>query len=723
MLHFSEFYPKCEIYQASKKKKNIDYLYECDTIYTFDIEVSSAWLCDGELIPYKAGYDESYWNDMEQYSVPYIWQFGQNDTIYYGRELADFIHILEKFDKQTHIIIYIHNASYEFQFLCNILMPWKSIFARSPHKPMKFVSELFPNIEFRCSYYLTRMSLDTWGKNVGFNKLHTLDYNLIRTPNTHLTDEELLYCEYDCLVMYHGLLRYLERYKHIERIPLTQTGEVRRVARKVMRTGEDGKCDYRLIRKIVTMLPKNIEEYVTFKKVFQGGYTHANYILSGYVHRGIISQWDFASSYPYCMCACKFPMSYFFECSYDESRIEELCYILIVDFKNVRSKTYNHYISVSKCENLVNARTDNGRLISCDSCRLYLTELDFEIIKRTYDFDFTIAESYASRKNYLPKAYILYTLELYNNKTLLKTAPQGVSETAEETKLREDNYVLSKEFINALFGMMVTDLLNDDVIMDENGIWSIANKSVDNINNYLEELQTNNKGKTFLSYAWGLYVTAWGRYNLWKCILHEDSDNNIINDSNVIYVDTDSLKMRTTPNFDWYNQEASEKLRAMCDYYNIDFSLTEPVDPKGNPHPLGRLEREDDATEFITLGAKRYCYRSAKDGKLHLTVAGINKGAVDLLDDNIENFNENLKFDKDAPCVTKKYHAYNNNMKPIVWNRGQYDEYYCENRFGITIRPTGYSMSIADEYRMLIGLDEVVELNVINNIIKGVCEK
>ena len=122
---------------------------------------------------------------------------------------------------------------------------------------------------------------------------------------------------------------------------------------------------------------------------------------------------------------------------------------------------------------------------------------------------------------------------------------------------------------------------------------------------------------------------------------------------------------------------------------------------------------------FITLGAKRYCYRSAKDCKLHLTVAGINKRAVDLLNDDIENFNENLKFDKDAPCVTKKYHAYNNNMQPIVWNRGQYDEYYCENRFGITIRPTGYSMSIADEYRMLIGLDEVVGLNAINNLIKG----
>ena len=296
---------------------------------------------------------------------------------------------------------------------------------------------------------------------------------------------------------------------------------------------------------------------------------------------------------------------------------------------------------------------------------------------------------------------------------MLKTAPQGVIESEDDAKLREDNYNLSKQFINALYGMMVTDLLNDDLLMDADGIWSIANKSVDDINNYLEELQTNNKGKTFLSYAWGIWVTAWGRYNLWNCILHDD------NDCNVIYVDTDSLKMRTTPNFDWYNKEASEKLLAMCDYYNINFSLTEPLDAEGHPHPLGKLEREADATEFITLGAKRYCYRSAKDGKLHLTVAGINKDAVDVLHDDINNFNEKLKFDKDEPCVTKKYHAYNNNMQPIVWNRGLYDEYYCENRFGITMRPTGYSMSITDEYRMLIGLDEVVGLNAVNKAIKG----
>ena len=53
-----------------------------DDILTFDIEVTSAWLKDGKLIPYEPGHDAEYWNDMQRYAIPYIWQFSMNDTVY-----------------------------------------------------------------------------------------------------------------------------------------------------------------------------------------------------------------------------------------------------------------------------------------------------------------------------------------------------------------------------------------------------------------------------------------------------------------------------------------------------------------------------------------------------------------------------------------------------------------------------------------------------------------
>ena len=722
--HFSEFEPMLETYPVSKKKKKVNYTQECDTIFCFDIEVASAWKYKNKLIPYHTGETDDFWNELETYALPYIWQFSQNDVVYYGRELQDFLQVLKKFPIDTHIIIYIHNASYEFMFLNNILRPWENVFARSPHKPMKFISSLFPNIEFRCSYNLTRMSLDVWGKTLGFEKLHTLDYVKIRTPNTKLEQKELDYAERDCLVMYKGLLKYRERYGHVEQIPLTQTGEVRRVVKKKMRTNpRTGKSDSRLINSIIRMLPKDAKEYARLKSAFQGGYCHANFLLSGYVHRGTIYAWDFASSYPFCMCACKFPMSAFFEMIYDESEIETYAYLLKIRFENVQAKTYNHYLSKSKCFEIKNGRFDNGRIISCDSCETWFTELDFEIMKKTYNFKYEIIESYASHKGYLPKQFIEYILELYGNKTTLKKAPTGTTETEEEEKQRNELYSISKQFINSMYGMCVTDLINDDIETD--GIeWTTKEKTLEELDDFLKELHNNNRGRTFLSFSWGVWCTAWARFNIWQCITHENvvslAKQKTIrkNDENVIYVDTDSLKMRTLENFDWYNEQAENKLKAMCEHYNIDFEKTRPKDQVGIPRQLGRLEREPDASEFITLGAKRYCYRTADDGILHITVAGINKEAVSCLNDNIENFTDELCFDKDHDGVNKLFHVYIDDMKEIIWNKGEYDEYISKLKYGISMRPTGYTMGIIDEYEMLLLADSVVRLNCIDEIIK-----
>ena len=723
MKHFSEFEPILDTYPVSKKKKKVNYAKECDTIFCFDIEVSSAWKYKGNLIPYHAGETDEFWNELESFALPYIWQFSQNEEVFYGRELQEFLIILKQFPKDVHIIIYIHNASYEFMFLNNILRPWENVFARNPHKPIKFNSALFPNIEFRCSYNLTHMSLDVWGKTLGFEKLHTLDYIQIRTPKTKLKQNELDYAERDCLVMYKGLMKYRERYKHLEQIPLTQTGEVRRVVKKKMRLNlRTGKSDSRLINSIVRMLPYNAKEYARLKSAFQGGYCHANFLLAGYVHRGKLYAWDFASSYPFCMCACKFPMSAFFEFEYDENEIETYAYLLKIRFDNLQAKTYNHYISKSKCYEIKNGNFDNGRIISCDSCETWITELDFEIIKNTYNFDYEILESFASHKGYLPKQFIEYILELYGNKTTLKKAPAGTTETEEEEKQRNELYSISKMFINSLYGMCVTDLINDEIITD-GIIWNTKEKTIADVDDFLEELHTNNRGRSFLNYAWGVWCTAWARFNIWQCITHE----NVVsvgkrktirkNDENVIYVDTDSLKMRTLENFDWYNTQAEEKLKQMCKHYKIDFERTRPLDPAGIPHPLGRLEREEDMVEFITLGAKRYCYRT-NDGKLHITVAGINKSAVTCLNDNIENFNENLVFDKDHPDVHKLFHVYLDEMDCVTWQRGKYDEYTSNFKFGISMRPTGYSMSIVDEYEMLLMTDSTIRLNCIENVVK-----
>ncbi len=108
------------------------------------------------------------------------------------------------------------------------------VFAKVPHKPIKFGLKDFPYIECRCSYMLTNLSLEKWGKELGFEKQPPIDYMKVRTPEDELTYEELLYCERDCLVVYEGIKDHLKRYKDIFDIPLTSTGKIRRPVKDLL---------------------------------------------------------------------------------------------------------------------------------------------------------------------------------------------------------------------------------------------------------------------------------------------------------------------------------------------------------------------------------------------------------------------------------------------------------------------------------------------------------
>ena len=64
-------------------------------------------------------------------------------------------------------------------------------------------------------------------------KLDTLNYDSkVRTPLTTLSSDELKYCEYDIICLYEVIRYYRNKYEHLCKIPLTQTGEVRNELKK-----------------------------------------------------------------------------------------------------------------------------------------------------------------------------------------------------------------------------------------------------------------------------------------------------------------------------------------------------------------------------------------------------------------------------------------------------------------------------------------------------------
>ena len=675
-------YPK-----RQRKNGKTPAIYYCDDIFTFDIETTSAYITkDGDVIGYEPGHSAEYWNDLEPVSLCYIWQFSVNDVVYYGRELTDFLEVLEDLNAlNMKLVIWIHNAGFEFAFLDNILK-YKSVFARTAHKVMKFSAEGFENIEFRCSYMLTRLSLESWGKSLGVEKLTgALNYEAIRTPLTELTPLELAYAKRDCIVLYNGILRELKEYEHVHNIPLTQTGKVRRILKGRV-TADAG-----YMRQIKRLIPKDVKEYRRLRLVFAGGYTHANRYYSGDVidakTYGKIKHADIASSYPAVMLAFKYPYTPWVKKDPiipADKDFESTAYLMKLHFTGIECQTRNTYVQASKCRGK-NIEYDNGRVISADELTITITEFDWLIIKDTYEWEeVEVLSVHASKKRYLPTLVTKYILELYKAKTELK----GV--TDDEIPGAEDLYRKSKELINALFGLCVTAVWMADCLYNQDsGDWSIGDIDEAGLNDYLDRLRFWKDKRYFLSYSVGIYVTSIARYRLWQLIRHCDAD--------MIYCDTDSIFYIGDYDFPWFNEDIEKRLRDACKAGKLDFNDTRPKDRHGIPRPLGILESEPDCIEFVTLGAKKYCERR-DDGNLYLTVSGINKDAVACLKNDIRNFRDGFEFDKDDKSVSKRLLTYCTDQPEVTYPDGYRSTY----KRGINLRRTGYKIHLTDEYKELL---------------------
>lgn len=226
MLYYKEY--TGHVGDIVGKRKKID-----NTIYTFDIETTSYYLLHNKVyagITYK-----DLTQDEKDIIIPqtcmYIWMFGINDKVYYGRTWDEFIEFIELIDqyvpeKKT---IFVHNLAFEFQFLKSVFKI-NNVFARRSHKVIRCELEDY-NIELRCTLNMSNCALEYLPKLYALpveKKVGDLDYTKIRTSKTKLTEKEMGYCEYDCLVVYYYILQELEIYERIDKIPLTNTGHVRR---------------------------------------------------------------------------------------------------------------------------------------------------------------------------------------------------------------------------------------------------------------------------------------------------------------------------------------------------------------------------------------------------------------------------------------------------------------------------------------------------------------
>lgn len=262
--------------------------------------------------------------------------------------------------------------------------------------------------------------------------------------------------------------------------------------------------------------------------------------------------------------------------------------------------------------------------MKADKIVITLTDVDFYFILESYNINkYTILESYFSRYDFLPKKFIEFVLEKYVNKTKYKNV-EGM----------EVEYSKEKNKFNALFGMSVTNMIKDEVIYSNEDDWSEKPLTNEEIIAKLED----EKKKAFLSFAYGVWVTAFARSNLLKnmCML----------DKWTVYSDTDSLKLLEGYDksvIENYNKFVENKIHRVSETLNIPFEKFCPKDSKGEEHLLGVFDFDGHYEEFITQGAKKYAYTKwikndkikkdaniIKKGKekslvLEITVAGVPK--------------------------------------------------------------------------------------------------
>lgn len=646
-------------YGTIKKRKKAEYY---KIFGTFDIETTS--------IPTE---------EKRSFGFMYVWQICLHGYVVCGRTWEEWVFFIEKIkkllslNKNRRLVFYVHFLPFEFQFIRNFVVV-SECFARAKREVLRFF-DTNSCIEFRCSHALTNMSLLKFTQNSRKSKYikmsgEDFDYSIRRLPITPLTNDEWGYCFTDVYALWESINELLEEDSLIS-IPMTSTGYVRRIYRNAVRANE----------KNVELL-KNIAlsptQYMYIKSMSRGGNCHANPLYADNVLEDMDS-WDITSSYPFVMMTQKFPMSKFREVKGDMKYISKYACIIDVSFFDFECKNINSilYVSKAKCGKLVGGKFDNGRVISADMVRMVITDVDYNIIVSNYNFDekkviFNHME--ISDYDYLPLEFREVLIDLFYQKTSLKGKDDYL-------------YMKSKNKINSSFGMMLTDILNDNILY-VGGVDVFKEEKVDIIETLNKHYQSTN---LFLAYQWGVWVTAWARFFLQKGIDITSSNNG----SDCAYVDTDSVKH--LGEYDGQFCSLNEQIKDICE------SVTPKayVDYNGNREYLGVWEKETAKGKwkfFKTLGAKKYLFID-KDGTYHLTLSGVNKqkGSTFFQKVGID------KFTKDT-IVPEQYsgrsqHTYNDTDTPYKLT---IDGCTFTTGANIGIVDNVYTIGLTEEYEELL---------------------
>lgn len=718
--------------------------YACETIITFDTESSNGYQLANNVVIGWDGQryvdDECYHNmidNAEPVALLYFWQCAvecqDGVKVFTGRtyeELIDFEAILygeirrqavygfkcinrasETYNAMTSknsvkCKVHVHNLGHDYQFLRNIhnddfvssaRCKREKVFAREARRPMKaYFNCQRVQVNLIDSSCLVHKSLANWCKD---SKLPITKreepkgfYDPIRSPRTQLTQEEIQYAIDDVVSMVYGIEQYRNKYRSLWDIPLTQTGEVRRVLYR-----EVCEVDKAWAQHCYELTQNYTEDlYLDLVKTFAGGSTHANCF---HVDKKLpVRCFDLASSYPAVMCTRRLPIGQFEDCDpadFDALASQDIHtadyrWMCEITLNDVVANMQNHYISVSKCSHIEGQIIDNGRVVMASTLTMRITDLDWEIIKHCYTFDdnVTVRKLRKSKAGYLSNSLIKCVLKYFGYKTSLKGLEDSYS-----------LYVESKQMINSIYGAEVTKLISDIIHYNGEGNgWS-----VDRYDTMTEAerkaifdatIEACKPEKAFSAYQFGVWITAWARWILWSFIIHFDTK--------IVYYDTDSIKGLFDDDdvayVEQWNKDLADLETRVAHEIGIDPTLYTATSSKGKVLRIGVMEREHDCT-IKTLGAKRYAVQYEENGEqvIEVTVAGLPKSAgVDKIK-SLDMFNNQTVWNANESGKLICYYQSNQRMGQKWYDRNG-DLFISDDQYGVCLKPTSFDLSMSEDF-------------------------
>lgn len=527
------------------------------------------------------------------------------------------------------LITYIHNASYDLSYLIPYLnmLPDEGSGANGIiQKENKFITYVQGSFEFRCSFYLTGMSLENWSKEMNIEHKKAVgfyDYDKTLYPDSELTEEEQIYDKYDVLAMDECMDKQLSIYGDtLATVPFTKTGYIRRILRRSCVADQHYRENYFLRTKLTP------RQYQALNRSYAGGYTHNNRFYTDVLVNKKVGHRDFKSHYPTQMtCSDQFPIGKFTS-YYDFEEIPKRLSIsdvlslspkfstmTIIRITKAQLKDKNismPFMQYSKCFDATFDMKiiDNGRVLKAEGdWVMYLDNFTLKILNEQYNMNYAILRVWRAINGRLPECVIKVIDDLFKQKSDLKNEVHKLTELYGKldprTVEKQAELQRVKALLNAIYGCCATNPLKNDWSVSDNMEFRIE-QSYSTLAEIEEGLTKFYRGRNnFLPYQWGVWITAMARYELYEYIIAIGYDK-------CLYSDTDSLFYIKDEETEAAVAKLNAEKKAKAHYVVL---------ANGKEEYYDEFSDEPDCIAFKGLHSK--CYGVVTNKGLELTVAGV----------------------------------------------------------------------------------------------------